>query len=58
MGSKLDTISIEGFKSIQSLKDFKLKNLNILIGGNGAGKSNFIDMFRMLRAMMELSLPD
>lgn len=58
MGSKLDTISIEGFKSIQSLKDFKLKNLNILIGGNGAGKSNFIDMFRMLRAMMELSQPE
>ncbi len=25
--------------------------------GNGAGKSNFIDFFRMLRAMMELPLP-
>lgn len=58
IGSKLDTISIEGFKSIQSLRDFALKDLNILIGGNGAGKSNFIDVFRMLRAMMELSLPD
>jgi len=58
MGSKLDKITIEGFKSIRSIKDFKLKNLNILIGGNGAGKSNFIDMFRMLRAMMELSLPE
>lgn len=58
MGSKLDKLSIEGFKSIQSLKDFELKDLNILIGGNGAGKSNFIDLFRMLRAMMELSQPE
>lgn len=58
MGSKLDKITIEGFKSIRSLTDFKLEDLNIFIGGNGAGKSNFIDMFRMLRAMMELSLPE
>ena len=54
----LDKLTIEGFKSIRSLVDFELKNLNILIGANGAGKSNFIDFFRMLRAMMELSLPE
>ncbi|OQX04788.1 MAG: recombinase RecF, partial [Desulfobacteraceae bacterium IS3] len=53
----LDKLTIKGFKSIQSLEDFKLTNLNVLIGGNGAGKSNFIDFFRMLRAMMELPLP-
>ncbi|MEA2085386.1 MAG: AAA family ATPase [Thermodesulfobacteriota bacterium] len=31
--------------------------MNVLIGGNGAGKSNFTDFFRMLRAMLELPLP-
>ncbi len=57
MAQALDKLTIKGFKSIQSLEDFKLTNLNVLIGGNGAGKSNFIDFFRMLRAMMELPLP-
>lgn len=58
MSGTLDILTINGFKSIKKLDDFKLKNLNILIGGNGAGKSNFIDFFRMLRAMMHLSLPE
>jgi len=57
MAQALDKLTIKGFKSIQTLEDFKLTNLNVLIGGNGAGKSNFIDFFRMLRAMMELPLP-
>ena len=57
MGQSLDTITIIGFKSIQELRQFELNKLNVLIGGNGAGKSNFIDLFRMLRAMMHLSLP-
>jgi predicted ATPase len=57
MAHALDKLTIKGFKSIRSLEDFELTNLNILIGGNGAGKSNFIDFFRLLRAMMELSLP-
>ncbi len=49
----LDKVTIRGFKSIQSLEDFELKDLNLLIGGNGAGKSNFIEFFRMLSAMMK-----
>ena len=57
MAHALDRLTIKGFKSIQALEDFDLTSLNILIGGNGAGKSNFIDFFRMLRAMMELPLP-
>ena len=48
---------IKGFKSIKKIEDFELKKLNVMIGGNGAGKSNFIDIFRLFRAMMELSLP-
>jgi predicted ATPase len=57
MAQALDKLTIKGFKSILSLEDFELTHLNVLIGGNGAGKSNFIDFFRMLRAMMKLPLP-
>lgn len=56
MARKLDKLSIEGYKSIQALDGFELSNLNVLIGGNGAGKSNFIEVFRLLRAMVEQNL--
>jgi predicted ATPase len=49
----LKKITLKGFKSIESLVDFELGNLNVLIGANGAGKSNFVDFFRMLRAMAQ-----
>lgn len=52
MGAPLDRLTIKGFKSIRLLQDFRLKNLNILIGANGAGKSNFIDFFRLLENMV------
>jgi predicted ATPase len=42
----LDKLTIKGFKSIKSLENFELGKLNIMIGGNGAGKSNFVDLFR------------
>ncbi|MFC1677984.1 AAA family ATPase [Planctomycetota bacterium] len=58
MSNALDKLTIKGFKSIKSLEDFELTNLNILIGGNGAGKSNFIDFFRLLREMMDGNLND
>ncbi len=46
--AKLDKITIKGYKSIASLEDFQLNNLNVLIGANGAGKSNFISLFRLI----------
>jgi predicted ATPase len=49
MGRPIDKITLRGFKSIRSLEDFPLRNLNILIGANGAGKSNFISFFTFLR---------
>jgi predicted ATPase len=52
----IDRLTIKGFKSIQSLNRFSLHNLNVLIGANGAGKSNFVSYFRMLGEMMELRL--
>jgi predicted ATPase len=49
----LDQITLKGFKSIKDLKDFKPGKLTILVGANGAGKSNLVDFFRMLRAMAD-----
>jgi len=54
--SKVNSLTISGYKSIKDLKDFKLRNLNVLIGANGAGKSNFIGLFRMLNEMYEQNL--
>lgn len=52
-GKPLDKLTLKGFKSIKKLEDFELRSLNVLVGANGAGKSNFVDFFRMLSAMMK-----
>ncbi len=56
MSMALKKLTIRGFKSIERLDDFELNGLNILIGANGAGKSNFVDFFRLLRAMADEGL--
>ncbi len=48
----LTKLELAGFKSIKRLS-LPLGRMNILIGGNGAGKSNFISFFRFLGKMME-----
>lgn len=53
---QLKRLTIRGFKSIRNLEDFELRNLNVLIGANGAGKSNFISLFRMLAELIERRL--
>lgn len=47
----LDRIQISGFKSIREC-DLTLPALTLLIGGNGAGKSNFIGVFGLLGQMV------
>ncbi len=47
------TLSISGFKSIRQMENMRLSDLNILIGANGAGKSNFVAYFRMLSELVE-----
>ena len=47
----LQRVIIKGFKSIKTM-DIELRPLNILIGANGAGKSNLISFFKMLNEMM------
>jgi predicted ATPase len=54
--SKLRKLTIKGYKSIQDLEDFELSNLNILLGANGAGKSNFFSVFKLLADMYEQNL--
>lgn len=53
---KLDSLTIHGFQSLRRLDDFKLNNINVLIGANGAGKSNFVNYFRMLSELVEKRL--
>ena len=48
----LERIEIEGFKSIRKMA-LDLRPINVLIGANGAGKSNFISVFTLLQRMTE-----
>ncbi len=47
----IDRINIKNFKSIRDLGDLHIKPINILIGANGVGKSNFISFFKMLNSI-------
>lgn len=51
--SAIRKLSISGFKSIRKVENLHLSNLNVLIGANGAGKSNFVAYFRMLSELVE-----
>jgi len=55
--TQLQKITVKGFKSIHSLVDFEMRSLNVLIGANGAGKSNFIGVFRFLAALTGDNFP-
>ena len=51
----MDYIEIKGYKSIKSAKiDFN--PINILIGANGSGKSNFISFFEFLNRLYDRKL--
>jgi predicted ATPase len=54
--SSVKSLTVTGYKSIRELRNFELTNLNVLIGANGAGKSNFINLFRLLNEMYEQQL--
>lgn len=54
--SSLDRLTIKGFKSIKELVDFELNDLNIVVGGNGAGKSNLVSFFKILRSLIDGNL--
>lgn len=56
--ANLSRLSLSGFRSIRSLRDLEFGQLNVLIGANGAGKSNLISLFRMLNAIALGGLTD
>ena len=49
-------VTVHGYKSIRSLEQFDVRPLNVLIGANGAGKSNFIGVFHVLAAAAQGNL--
>ncbi|GAB1416537.1 AAA family ATPase [Paludibacter sp.] len=51
----INYIQIKNFKSIRKV-EMELKPINIFIGANGAGKSNFIGFFKLLKNIYEKSL--
>jgi predicted ATPase len=55
---KLNKISLEGYKSIRRCRDLKLEKLNVLIGANGSGKSNFLSFFKLLYFEMSGALQE
>jgi len=54
----LDFITVKGFKSIAAILQLPLRSINVLIGANGSGKSNFIGVFSFLHAIREGRLRD
>jgi len=54
---KMDRIKINGYKSIKEL-DIVLNPINILIGANGSGKSNFLSFFDFLKQIYNRNLQE
>ena len=52
---QLSKIRISGFKSIKEC-DINFGKINVLIGSNGAGKSNFISAFALLQNILSKNL--
>jgi predicted ATPase len=52
MMAMLRRIMLKGYKSIREM-DLELRPLNVMIGTNGAGKSNLISFFRMLNDLLQ-----
>ncbi|HJU39536.1 MAG TPA: AAA family ATPase, partial [Tahibacter sp.] len=53
--ASLDRIVLKGFRSIREA-DIALKPINLLIGANGAGKSNFLSFFKFARELQRKNL--
>lgn len=54
MGIK--SIRIQNYKSIRDTGNLAIKPINVLIGANGVGKSNFIGFFKFLNQIYEQNL--
>ena len=52
---QLKFVNVKGYKSIKD-QNISLTRMNVLIGQNGAGKTNFISLFKFLRNIIEARL--
>lgn len=52
--AQLTSLRLAGWKSIRDA-EIKLRPLNVLIGANGAGKSNLVSFFKLMNEMMGAS---
>lgn len=50
--TRLKSLDLSGFKSIQRIDELAFSPLNVLIGPNGAGKTNLLSFFRLLNFAM------
>ena len=53
--NQLSKLVLKGYKSIAEC-EIELGSLNVLIGANGAGKSNFIGFFRLINRILDQQL--
>lgn len=53
--SHIRTVKVSGYKSLRHA-EIELTSLNVLIGANGAGKSNFASLFNFLAASLDAKL--
>lgn len=49
---RLESMHIEGFRSLVDVTFRPRPGVTVLIGPNGAGKSNFVHFFKMMKAML------
>ena len=47
--SKIEKISIKGFRRLQHV-DLEMRDLVVMIGANGSGKTSFLDAMSLLAA--------
>jgi len=52
----IDRIHIKNFKSIRDSGDIAIQPINVLIGPNGVGKTNFIQFFKLLNSIYKQRL--
>ena len=52
MPSRIHSVRIKGFRSLADLEFRPLPRVTVLLGANGAGKSNILQFFEMMRWML------
>ena len=50
---ELDYLTVKGFRSIKSIEGLELRPINVLVGANGSGKSNFVGVFAFLGVLRQ-----